>query len=130
LLRSVDRKAVIVQDEVEASSGATVWWFMHTPLAKITLSTDKKTATITNSAGKKLWLRIQDPVGANFLVQDARPLPSSPDPNGQNPNTGIKKLVIRMGSVTNVRLVVYAKPLRSGESPPASLPSVRSLSSW
>ncbi|MEJ7842577.1 MAG: heparinase II/III family protein [Rubrobacter sp.] len=124
-----DRNKVIVQDEVKSDEKAVVWWFMHT-MASIALSSDGRSATLSDGSGKKLWLTIQAPSAAAFSVMDAVPLPGSPNPAGQNPNRGVRKLAIRLARVRRARITVLAVPLDVGESAPTSIPPVVPLAYW
>ena len=85
----VARDQVRVTDRLAFESPAEVWWFAHT-MAKVTLSEDGRSAVLTQD-GKALRARIVSPAEAKFVVMDARPLPTSPDPKGQNPNDGSEK---------------------------------------
>ena len=44
--------------------------------------------------------------GAVFSVMEAKPLPTSPNPDGQNPNKGYQKLAIHMTDVSSLNLSV------------------------
>jgi len=50
----LERRDVLVQDEVKVEKPAELWWFLHTPAA-IKVSEDGRTATLTH-AGKQLPL--------------------------------------------------------------------------
>ncbi|WP_456331116.1 hypothetical protein [Fervidibacter sacchari] len=50
------------------------------------------------------------PKDACFAVMDAKPLPTSPNPSGQNPNKGIRKLAVNLKDVTSVRVIVVLTP--------------------
>ena len=89
----VDRRYVIVQDEIEAAK-ADVWWFMHTPAA-VSLEGDGRKAMLT-LGGKQLEARILAPASARFEVRPAEPLPTSPNPAGQKSNEGVRKLAIHL----------------------------------
>lgn len=126
----LDRKSVLVQDEVQASQPVELWWFMHTA-ASLEVGADGRTAVLTQG-DKRLWARILSPEPAMFTptLMDAQPLPSSPSPAGQNANTGVRKLAIHLANVTNVRLAVLLVPLAEGESPPTVLPESLPTDSW
>ena len=83
------RRQVMIQDEIQADDPAEVWWFMHTK-ASVHIDADGRTATLQRG-GKQLMARILSPSDAVFEVMPARPLPTSPDPPGQNPNTEFRK---------------------------------------
>ncbi|MEF3306437.1 CBM96 family carbohydrate-binding protein [Paenibacillus sp. GYB003] len=124
-----NRRTMVVQDEVYAKAPSDVWWFMHTSADVEEISPDGATAILAKN-GKRLWARILSPSQAKFSVMDAAPLPTSPNPGGQNPNAGIRKLAIQLEDVQNLRLSVLFVPLRDGETPPASVPAVQPLAEW
>jgi autotransporter-associated beta strand protein len=123
------RRHVLVQDEIVYPSAAKVWWFMHYGTDKtVVIDPDGTSATMSKGADR-LWLKILTG-GGKFQVMDAVPLPTSPNPTGQNPNATIKKLAIYLPAVTQATLAVYAVPLLAGENPPATLPTVVPLADW
>jgi len=63
-------------------------------------------------------------------VRDAAPLPSSPHPEGQNANNGVRKLAIQLPSLIEARLTVLLEPYEKTE-PPSVQPSViKPLAQW
>jgi hypothetical protein len=136
-LKMENRSSMIVQDEIRAFSGATIWWFAHAETKKsgasMTLSADGTEATLVkDSSGKRLWCKLLSPAGARFAVMPARRLSTSPPGYAnENPNATYEKLAIRLTNMTTAAIVVYIKPLRPGEVPPrAALPRVVSLANW
>lgn len=121
----LQRRHVLLQDEIEAPQPAEVWWFAHTP-AEIQLAADGRSATL-QLGGKKLEVRLIEPAQARFEVRPAEPLPSSPNPQGQRPNRGIRKLALHLTGVTNVRLAVLFMP---GGSSGQALPAIKPLANW
>jgi hypothetical protein len=121
----VDRRYVIVQDQIEASK-ADVWWFMHTPAA-IGLGGDGRKATL-KLGGKQLEADILAPASARFEIRPAGPFPTSPNPAGQKENAGIRKLAIHLPNTQELRLAVIFVP-RDGQGEVA-LPEVRPLAEW
>jgi hypothetical protein len=119
------RKWFLIQDEVTTAAPAQAWWFLHTKAA-IALSADRASATLT-LGGKRCIARILSPAGAGFAVMDPKPLPTSPNPAGQNANAGWKKLAIHLTGVKDLRLTVVLAPLADGENPPAAWPMVYPL---
>lgn len=77
-------------DVVELDGPGEVWWFFHTP-ADVTVAEDGCSAILAIGE-KHLRVALESPGGARLTVMDARPLPGSPDPAGQNPNNGAKLL--------------------------------------
>ncbi|MBI1335386.1 MAG: hypothetical protein GC164_00315 [Phycisphaera sp.] len=83
-------KQLTVTDNVQLDSPGEVWWFYHTPAA-VELAPDGRSATLTMQ-DKRVTARLVGSTDAKFTVMDARPLPGSPDPEGQNPNNGARLL--------------------------------------
>ena len=123
----LDRKQVLVQDEIKAPKPADVWWFLHTH-AKVELGADAS-ATLTQD-GARLWAKILSPAGAKFTVMDASPLPTSPHPEKQGDNKGVRKLAIHLENASDATLAVLLVPLRAKEAPPGTLPEVAPLQKW
>jgi hypothetical protein len=124
----LDRRQVLIQDEVEAEKPAEVWWFLHTP-AEAEVSESGSEATL-KQGNARLWARILSPKGATFTVREVRPLPTSPHPEKQASNDGIRKLAIQQAGSADLRLAVLFVPLRAGEPQPSRLPEVVPLSEW
>ncbi len=126
------RRDVLVQDEIITSSPATAWWFMHvqTNTTDVAIDPDGTAATLTQGA-ERLWLKILAGTGT-FRLTNAAPLPTSPNPPGQNANSNYAKLAIKLTSVTNTTLAVWLKPLATGETAPASnaFPALVPLATW
>ncbi|MEW6746380.1 MAG: heparinase II/III family protein [Planctomycetota bacterium] len=123
----VERRRVLVQDEIEAASPHDVWWFLHTA-ARIELSDTGREALLVQ-AEKRLRARILEPTGVRFQVQAARPLPTSPDPAGQRRNEKISKLAIHIPGATTVRLLVEMVALDGEGVDPGAL-DTRPLADW
>lgn len=98
------RRTVTVQDEIVMKEPSELYWFAHTR-AQIELSEDGKKAYLTLH-GKTLLAEIAEGDGAVFSVMEAKPLPSSPNPAGQNQNNGYQKLTIHMTDVSSLNLSV------------------------
>lgn len=123
---ALNGRAVVIQDEIAAAKPAEVWWFMHTGAD---VRCDGATAILTLK-GKRLTARVLSPPGATFEVMPAEPLPTSPNPEGQNSRKkGVtakpKKLAVHLQGVTDARLVVLLTP----EEKPTD-PTVVPLSEW
>jgi len=99
-----------VADHLAFGEPVEVWWFAHTK-ATIELADDRRSA-ILKQDGKRLRASIVSPVGATFEVMDATPLPTSPDPKGQNPNNGAVIVNSSRGAhfVLRGELPVYGEP--------------------
>jgi hypothetical protein len=121
------RRFVLVQDELALKQPGEIWWFMHTP-AEVELSDDGKVATLTQGDAQ-LRAVLLSPENTRFSVMDARPLPTSPDPAGQNPNKGVRKLAVNLREVKSATVSIALLPLRKGEEPRES-PSPSPLDNW
>jgi hypothetical protein len=121
----LDGKQVLVEDELKSEQPVDVWWFAHTP-AQVKLSADGTTATLSQNS-KVLIAQILSPRNATFRVLDAAPLPSSPRPEKQNENRGIRKLVIHLESTSDVRLAVLFSTTAVDSG---SKPKVIALKEW
>lgn len=124
----LDRKGkqVIVQDEVSLKQAGEIWWFMHTP-ASVQVSADGKTA-ILQQGDAQLRAVLLSPEDARFTVMDARPLPTSPNPKGQNPNKGIRKLAVNLKGISSARLSIVLQPITEGAT--EKLPPLLPLDEW
>ncbi|MBW3636175.1 MAG: heparinase II/III family protein [Armatimonadetes bacterium] len=113
---------VLVQDEISAPAPANAWWFMHTRAA---IEVNGSTATLRLN-DKTMTARILSPASATFQVMAAGPLPSSPNPEGQQKNADIRKLAIHLPDVSETRITVLLTP---GAAIPRQ-PEVESLRDW
>ncbi|MEF2247439.1 S-layer homology domain-containing protein [Paenibacillus sp. IITD108] len=124
-----DRKQVLVQDEIMLDEPGEIWWFMHLN-GEVTaeIASDKQSAILQKN-GKRLWVGLAEAVnGAEFVVQDAKPFPGSPNPSDQitNPitpdqssHTPSQKLSLHLSDTKQARLPVLMQVLQPGESAPA-----------
>jgi hypothetical protein len=124
----LDRKQILVQDEVQAQSPSEVWWFMHTP-AQVELSSENTQATLT-LGDARLVARLLLPAAARFVVMDTQPLPTSPHPEKQARNQGLRKLAVHLTGAQDVRLMVLLTPLTPGMPMPSSAPESIALEKW
>ncbi|MBE1446540.1 discoidin domain-containing protein [Paenibacillus sp. OAS669] len=126
-----NRNTLTVQDEIHAKAPSTIWWFMHTK-ADIAVAADGKSAILTQN-GKRLGVTMsfsgQAPAGAVFKVMDAKPLPVSPNPSGQDANTGIRKLALELTGVQDLNMAIHLTPLAAGDSVPGAAPYIP-LAGW
>lgn len=143
----LERDQVRVVDELRFDDAADVWWFAHTR-ATIELTDDGQIATLQQD-GERLRASLVAPANARFRVMAARPLPTSPSPEGQNPNDGstilnaspgahfvrrgeqprfgapnpsraIRKLAIHVDGVTNGRIEVSFENVNDDAGIPAA----------
>jgi hypothetical protein len=124
----VNRRQVLIQDEIETRQPAEVWWFFHTQAA-VQLAADKKSAILTQNC-RRWQARLLRPDNATFELRQARPLPLSPHPLRQGDNPGMQKLAINVQQAKNVRLVVWLAPLPADEGAPPAPPAVTPLADW
>ena len=124
------RDEILIQDEIQSSTGKTVWWFAHFsyPATAVTLDPDGSSALMTQGS-ERLWCKILSG-GGTFQLMDAVPLPSSPNPSGQNANSGYKKLAIHLTQVTNTTLAVWFVPLSESAAIPTTPPTLSALNTW
>ncbi len=125
-----NRKQVLVQDEIVLPSAGTAWWFAHfvNTSTTATISGDGTSVTLT-SGTERLWGKIVSG-GGTWSMRAAVPLPTSPNPAENNPNTTYSKLAINLTGVTSTTLAVWFVPLAPGENPPATTPTITALSTW
>jgi hypothetical protein len=77
---------LVITDQIALKKPGEAWWFAHVR-AKTTVAADGRSATISQR-GKSVTVHLIKPAGAKLVLMPAQPLPSSPDPDGQNPNDG------------------------------------------
>ncbi len=105
---AVDGPRITVTDEIRAGQPVELWWFAHTP-AKLDLAKDGRSATM-QIGGRRMLARLVEPAGAVFEIRDARPLPTSPNPEKQAGNAKLRKLAIHLSEVVGTRLTVAFEP--------------------
>jgi hypothetical protein len=108
-LSLVNRRQILIQDEIQAAKPVEVLWALHTQ-AEVRLSPDNRTASLS-LGGTRLAARILTPPEAVFKLLPARPGPLSPHPLGQAENRGVSKLAIHLQEAQNLRLAVELTPL-------------------
>ncbi|CAM3643212.1 tandem-95 repeat protein [Marinicrinis lubricantis] len=122
------RRQLMVQDEVEMKVPSSMHWFMHTR-ADIQIDESGKTA-ILSQGDKRLWVQLLTPDEAQFSVTPAEPMDASPQPSGQTPNLGVRKLTIEMEKVLHSTIRVWMVPLMPGDPLPQQPPEISSLDQW
>jgi len=128
----IDRRHVLIVDEIVPNASlSSVDWQMHTA-ARVELGNGMATLSYpAQSDGiepPRFYLRIIDPSLEAWSLASAAPS----EPQGQNPNLGVAKLVLHLEQVAQpVRLVVLLSPEADACANP-ELPSVlqRPLSDW
>ena len=98
----LEARALTLSDAVALDAPGDVWWFFHTR-ANVYVAEDGRSATLAQG-NKTLRVDLDAPQDGALFVMDARPLPDSPDPAGQNPNNGASLLnasdhykIVRLG---------------------------------
>ena len=124
----LERGRLLVQDEVEAERPADVWWFLHTK-SDVQLAADSASATLSDR-DKRLRVTVLSPSNARLTVRDAAPLPTSPQLERQNPNSGVRKLAIHLPSATGIRLAVLLEPYEGKEPARDKQPAIKALAQW
>jgi hypothetical protein len=102
----INRRDVLVEDEIENKTPGNSWWFMHTAA---TIHANGAEAELEQN-GKKLFARILSPKAAKFETMSAEPLPTSPHPPKQATNGGVTKLAVHLPDVARVRLAILLSP--------------------
>lgn len=91
-----DRRSGIIRDEIEFNQeGREFWWFMNTPLNAEIEIVDKNTAYIKKDGLALKFMISSDIANYELGVMDAAPLPTSPNPAGQNKNSGYRKIYLK-----------------------------------
>ena len=113
----LDRKQVLVQDEIQDAAGEVVWQ-LHTR-AKVE---SKGQQALLTQQGERLMATILSPADAKFTTASANP------PEPQKQNTDVTKLVIKLPkSKGNTTLAVLFTP---GSAAGAKPPQVCQLNEW
>jgi len=122
----LDRRHVLLQDEITSARGCDVWWFAHTG-AKIALDADRRAATLEQN-GQKLRIVVLSPPGAALEVLPAAPLPGSPQPerqaNEQQGRHPVSKLAIHLPNQRQTQIAVLLTPDHAARA------SVQPLAEW
>lgn len=107
-----DMESITMRAEMELKKKSEIYWFMHTQ-ADILLDNENNKAILTKKGKSVVLDFITDASDFELSVMNARPLPGSPDPEGQNLNAGYRKVAIKMNATGNVNLTVKISPLGS-----------------
>lgn len=99
-----DRRAVLVQDDLVLAKDCEVVWGMTTD-ARIRKERSVAFTKLISEKDKEMSVRILSPEGAVFTVESAEQKPP------QNPNKGVKRLVIRLKAKAGpLRIAVLLSP--------------------
>jgi len=122
----LDRRDVLVQDELHVERGGEIWWFAHTT-ANVSLDASGRVAKLDQN-GKTIHANLCEPLDARFAVLDASPLSTSPRVAGQadesHGSQPVRKLAIHLEKQTAVRLAVLISPTKPTNA------AIRPLDQW
>ncbi|MBO4477960.1 MAG: heparinase II/III family protein [Lachnospiraceae bacterium] len=122
-----DKECVIVQDEISLNTAGEIYWFAHTA-GQISVASDGRSAIVTVGSDR-LWVGLLSE-GGKFSVMSAKLLSTSRQVSGQTSNSGYRKLAIHLTNTKDTTISVVCIPLKSGESKPSWLPTLKSISQW
>jgi hypothetical protein len=109
-----ERRVITIHDNIAAKSAKNIWWSMHTR-ATISLSADKRVATLTQN-GKSMKFVLRSPDNAEFQQANASYLENRNFPltnNGSNGN--YRKLAINIRNTKDVSIRIEAFPAENGD---------------
>jgi hypothetical protein len=108
------RRVITIQDNISAKATKNIWWSMHTKAA-ITLSTDKRTAILTQN-GKSMTFVLRSPETATFQTLQATYLESRTFPLTTNSsNADFRKLAINLKDTKDAVIRIEAYPTADGD---------------
>jgi hypothetical protein len=108
------RRMITIQDNISAKVTKSIWWSMHTKAA-ITLSTDKRTAILTQN-GKSMTFVLRSPETATFQSLQATYLESRTFPLTNNSsNADFRKLAINLKDTKDAVIRIEAYPTLDGD---------------
>ena len=118
----LDRAQVLVHDEIDAEQPVELVWTMLTR-AEAEVQ-DATTALLTLDGEQMTAMLLRPPAGARFEVMGAQPPPP------QNPNTGVRRLVVSFPERVAPGRVVLSVLLRPGREQPVAPQAVPPLEGW
>lgn len=124
------RRALLIQDEVKPKQETDLWWFAHGNTGTSMVLDDTGRAATLERNGKLCRAYLLAPADATLTVMDARPLPTSPDPDIQQQNKGIKKLAVHLPKTGDVTIAVLFVPYLADESEPVADRTIAPLGDW
>lgn len=109
-VKLLDRKVLLIRDELTLANPAEVWWFMHTQ-AEIAVAADGRSATLSQGGKEVEAILLAAPQEAKFAASDAERLATSPGPTaGEIGAQGYRKLAIQIEGATQLELAVALVP--------------------
>ncbi len=124
------RRAFLVQDEIKPKQETELWWFAHSDTNTVMTLNENGREAVLERNGKLCHVYLLAPANATLEVMDARPLPTSPDPDIQQQNKGIKKLAVHLPKTGEVTIAVLYVPHFASESEPPADRTVVPLADW
>ena len=124
------RRAFLVQDEIKGRKPSDLWWFAHgAPGTVCELAESGRRATLKRN-GRTCHAYLLSPADATFSFMDARPLPTSPDPDIQQQNKGVTKLAVHLPEAVDVTIATLFVPVYDFEPEPVVVPEVAPIAAW
>ncbi len=114
-----DSTKFMVQDEIKSDTPCDVYWFMQTKQS-VSFGADRKTITLSSGNKRMLMVLQSNSDLARFSVTPAKPLGTSPNPEGQSTNSGYFRICVACEDVTDLELRVVFIPYIAGFEPDIS----------
>lgn len=125
------RRAFLVQDEIQGSHAKDLWWFAHGTAGTTVALAESGREAVLERNGKRCIVSLLAPAEARFTAMDAAPLPTSPNPTIQAVNKGVQKLAVHLSPApTDVTLAVRFAPTYGFEPAPDLGLAVTPLAAW
>lgn len=122
----VNRRDVLVQDEISSQEPCESWWFAHTA-ASVSFDSTCRVATL-KQGGKTVYVTLLEPQEAVFQLLAAAPRETSPLVNGQADESQgphpVHKLAIHVAGQTVLQIAVLISPTKQATS------AIRPLNQW
>lgn len=122
----VDRRSVIVRDELELDPSDTVYWFGQTK-ADIKICDDRR-AAILEIEGSRLWVGLL--ADGELEILPATHLIPELAQEGQRDNSAYQRLTVKLQGGSSYAISVCFVPLSEGEQAPEKIPVDKPLSEW
>ena len=123
-------KSVTIQDEIVMDrANSEMYWFMHTRATDIEVSESGRNAVLSSGNVKLLAQLIGDET-LKFEKRTATPLPTSPNPSGQEDDSKTLKLTIHSEDITETKFAVKLSLLCGDEIPEDSSEELVDINDW
>lgn len=103
-----NRKSLVVRDEINLSDSGDVYWFMYTKAPKADITGNS--VVLTSIAGQRLHVDFITNKNAEITFEDAIPLPGTPTVSGENPNSGIYRIKLKVSGSGTVNITAKLTP--------------------